>query len=220
MRLASSRCREGAKGPNFRREEPMKASIGKITVLIVLAITLVASPANAQVTFGAFLLAGLNKAQDLIRTAEQSGNILEIEAGIQVQNVITQAQIAYAQSLTDSIDKLDTERAKVKADIDNMLQNLAAKTDASIHNALTQAQLIANELPFSGKLPHFPNYLCSLPAMRSQRVTIGSIFKAIFHTGLMLITYHGYNLMVSLIFLACEAAGVTIGGYGSDSGPS
>jgi hypothetical protein len=139
---------------------------GKTLAIFLSGCIALQPAAHAQigtVTFGAFLLSALNKVQDDIRQAEESGKSVEIEGGIQVQNAITQAQIAYSDSLNDTMSSLDKERQKVVADINTMIQEFEAGTNEQINQALTQAQLIANELPISKRFPQLsvfsPNYV-------------------------------------------------------------
>lgn len=85
------------------------------TIPCVLGICL-SFPLNSSfgqagaVTFGAFLEAGLGKLQQLIAQAQEAGRVAEIEAALQAESVITQAQVAYKDSLETTVDVLD-ERA-------------------------------------------------------------------------------------------------------------
>jgi hypothetical protein len=74
-------------------------------------------------TFGGALLIGLNKAGDLIRQAREAGNDLLLGTGVEIQNAITSAQIAYESSLNKTMkDVTDVER-KFVTDMDNVFKN-------------------------------------------------------------------------------------------------
>jgi hypothetical protein len=129
-------------------------------------------------TFGAALLIGLNKAGDLIRQAREAGNDLLLGTGVEIQNAITTAQIAYADSLNLTMQQVSDAERKFAADMDNVFQTNIDKGAHAAHDLLEKTQIIANTIPFASKIPQLagysPHFL--LPALASFRVDISGNF--------------------------------------------
>ena len=125
-----------------------------IGMLLLLANTRLQAqdPAGAA-TLGAALALDLNKAQDLIRNAEEAGNDLLLTAAMQLQNTILDAQIAYEASLSKTKSAVDDSIRKAWTDIDNVTDKLAREGAAGVSESLSQLQIIADILPLSRQFP-------------------------------------------------------------------
>jgi hypothetical protein len=109
-------------------------------------------------TLGAAFQAALNKAGDLIRQAREAGDDLLLATGVEIQNAIISAQIAYESSLNKTKEAYDDSEKKTVTDIDNILQTAIQKGAHAAHDLLGQTQLIANSLPFATKIPQVGGY--------------------------------------------------------------
>jgi len=136
-----------------------RASVSTIWALLIAVPCIVGIctivPLNSSfaqaggITFGAFLEAGLNKLQELIAKAQEAGRVLEIEAALQAESVITQAKVAYKDSLETTVGALDKEQSKVYTEVDTLLKEVEDQSN----QVLTHAQTIANTLPFAKTFP-------------------------------------------------------------------
>jgi hypothetical protein len=175
----------------MRRDLHLWAGARVVGALILTAVLISAGrPPSAQgilgaATFGAALQIGLNKAGDLIRQAREAGNDLLLGTGVEIQNAITSAQIAYESSLNKTIAQLDAQERKVLTDVDSIIQMATAQGAQQAHDLLSRTQLIANTVPFAAKIPqvagYYPHFV--VPAGETIRVDITGNFPFGFSQG-------------------------------------
>jgi hypothetical protein len=129
-------------------------------------------------TFGAALQIGLNKAGDLIRQAREAGNDLLLGTGVEIQNAITSAQIAYESSLSKTMQEVGVAERKFATDMDTIFQTNLDRGARAARELLGRTQIIANTVPFANKIPQVAGYSPHfvLPAGDSIRLEISGNF--------------------------------------------
>lgn len=138
----------------------LRRTLGVSVLIVTITIqpTRVAADAAGAATMGAALLVSLDKVSELIRQAKAAGNDLLLGTGVEIQNAITSAQIAWASSLEKSIKDLNDQERKVVTDIDNLVQTTLTKGAKEGHELLAQSQIVADIVPFHNKIPLVGGY--------------------------------------------------------------
>lgn len=113
-----------------------------------------AATAFASNTFGFALNGIMDKANQLIEHAQNSGLILEVNGGAQVQTLVAQAKDAYKDDLDKTISSLDAKQQKVISDIDGVLKKAQGGLSVTTSEILT----ITNTLPLADHFPQVRSY--------------------------------------------------------------
>ena len=139
----------------------VKAVARTLAVLLLVLIAAV-TPSSGQLaglTLGAALSKLMDKVNDAITAARNSGDTLEIDAGRQAALAISNAQNAYQDSLNKTFDDhLDpTIRGTV-----NQLQTVVTGITSGVQTTVAQAELsaqqIVNGLPFRQHEPQLTSF--------------------------------------------------------------
>jgi hypothetical protein len=105
-------------------------------------------------TFGSALNGLFDRANSLIQQAQNSGLILEVNGGAQVQNLIAGARDAYKDDLNKTMSSLSAQQQQLISSLDGTLNKIQAGA-ADITADITQIALI---IPFSNKFPQLTSY--------------------------------------------------------------
>jgi uncharacterized protein YxeA len=133
----------------------MKKIIISVTILFLSFCHQVkAQPA----TLGAFAIA-INQAADratqLIQQAQQTGLVLEVNAGSQALVVINQAKAAYASALASTSQTLSAQQQQLISSLNGTLDNIQ---NHILNNLTANLQQIVNTIPLSRKFPQLTSF--------------------------------------------------------------
>jgi hypothetical protein len=160
-------------------------SRSQVTTLALILVCAIGPtpPIRAQgilgaATMGAALSLASNKAGDLIRQARSAGNDLLLSTGVEIQNAVASAQIAYEASLNKTMAELEDYERKVVTDINTILITATDRGAQEARDLLRRTQLIANTLPLASKIPQFANFspIFLMPGGESFRLEITGNF--------------------------------------------
>jgi hypothetical protein len=122
-------------------------------------------PGNA--TLGFALNSATDRIETAIRTAGEAGRGITVQAGTEAYIAIQAAKVAYDDSLNKSVDQLDATVTRKRQEIDSMVNDLESGADSRIATVTSQAQQIANTLPFANTTPQLttfsPRFCARLP---------------------------------------------------------
>lgn len=126
--------------------------------VLLLLIILTSCRLYSQVGIGAFAI-GVNSLFDrvtqAIQQAEQAGLVLEVNAGAQILNLLTQAQLAYEKELKSTSQQLTSQQQQLISSIDGMISNLQNNIIDGLEKSIQQT---ANTIPFSKTFPQVHTY--------------------------------------------------------------
>jgi len=105
------------------------------------------------VVLGNLLNQFFSDAQQTIERARREGQYLAMEAGIQLRQTVESARIAYADSLTLTMDRVDATIQRTMGQLQTVVQGALAQQAAMQTNLAAQVQQIANTLPFRNEDP-------------------------------------------------------------------
>jgi hypothetical protein len=122
-------------------------------------------PGNA--TLGFALNSATDRIETAIRTTGEAGRGITVQAGTEAYIAIQAAKVAYDDSLNKSVDQLDATVTRKLQEIDSMVNDLESGVDSKIATVTSQAQQIANTLPFANTTPQLttfsPRFCARLP---------------------------------------------------------
>ncbi|KIC71451.1 hypothetical protein [Candidatus Protochlamydia amoebophila] len=123
-----------------------------------------------------------------IDRAKNAGLALEMEAGFQVRKTIEKMQVAYAEVMNQTLDRVDQTIANQINDVKNLVFELEQKNKRTMQELASQAQTIANTLPFHNDRPqvtsYTPSYIQRLPGdSRPIYINIKGNFEHAAETG-------------------------------------
>jgi hypothetical protein len=124
----------------------------------MMAVAAIPAPALAQpigaITVGAFLSNMMDQAQQAIINARSAANQVEIQAGIQAEIAIANAQSAFADDSDRLFDRnLNPAIAGSLDKIQTMVNDVKGGTFKTVQEAAARGQQIANTLPFRKSEP-------------------------------------------------------------------
>lgn len=119
--------------------------------MLLTSITLV--KAQPGLTIGAFAI-GINQAFDradqLVKQAQESGLILEVNGGAQVLNLITHAKEAYESELKNTSQTLTSQQQQLISSLNGMLDDVQ---NHILKELTSNLQRTANTIPFAKTFP-------------------------------------------------------------------
>jgi len=140
--------------------------------ILFLLLILVHSYAYSQVGLGAFAI-GVNslfdKVTQAIQQAEQTGLVLEVNAGAQILNLLTQAQSIYEKELKSTSQQLTSQQQQFISSVEGMITNLQNNIINGLEKSIQQT---ANTIPFSKTFPQVHTYTGYLVAPGNGNVFI------------------------------------------------
>lgn len=150
----------------------------KSPLILILLLTLSLSGCNGGgaavggATLGFALNGFADRIETVVRTAGEHGRGIIVQAGTEAYIAIQAAKIAYEDSLNKSVDKLDATTTKKLQEIQTMVNDLESNVDDKIATVTSQAQQIANTLPFANTTPQLTSFR---PKFQANSVNPGQI---------------------------------------------
>lgn len=138
---------------------------------------------NSQIggaAFGIALDRLTDRVSDLIRQAENSGNIVVVQAGGQVALAIQNAKTAYRSELDLTVDRLNSAQKSLLDDLASKITAIEQQIVSDMQDIINRGQTAFNIIPLSNKLPQVSGYTpiyCALnPFDLNLRVDIAGNF--------------------------------------------
>ncbi len=160
----------------FKKEGTME-KILKTSLLVLLCLAF-GFKTNSQtiggVAFGVALDRLTDRLGDLIRQAENSGNIVVTQAGGQVALAIQNAKAAYQSELDLTVDRLNSQQKSLLDDLTSKINAIEQQSVRDMQDIINRGQTAFNIIPLSNTLPQISGYTPIYCALNSpdQNVAI------------------------------------------------